>query len=165
MNELPPKFVKHTAEFVRSHYVIIAPDGVHPDRFLAPKFWINHIERLQPLDLIEVIAENGSYELMLRVRGYVTVRNGDDAVEVRNGIVMRELDRKIFGDITAPAKPVEPEKNTPEQQVGDLIIKWGGPQHKFRILDGQRLIAKGYKTKGEAETAAKEYLAKLEVAA
>ena len=163
MKELPGKFFRASdyAPQKRNHYVLLAPIGVTPDDLVRPTFYRNHVNTLLPLDLIEVIAEDGSFEMTLRVRGYLTSRNGDDARESRQGVIVRELDRKIFGELAT--QPVAVEKEEPEQ-IGDLTITWGGPAHKFRILDGIRLVSKGHKTREDAQEAAQAYLDKLKAA-
>jgi hypothetical protein len=163
MQELPGKYLKtqHRADYVRTHYVIFAPEGVLPDDFLEPRFWRNHVGTLRQHDLIEILAEDGSYELTLRVRNFVVIKNGDGS-DTLAGVYMRELDRKIFGELAQ--KPVVIEKEPPTTTVGNLTITWGGPAHKFRILDGTNLVSKGHKTKEAATKAAEDYLAKLKAA-
>jgi hypothetical protein len=165
MKELPARFLKHTADNTRLHYVLLVEPGVAPDHLLNPRFWVNHVRNLRPLDLIEVIAEDGSYEMRLRVMGFVTSGDGDGPNVTRTGIKMRELDRKIFGEIVTHEDVAEAkaEREAPVD-IGGLTVTWGGPAHKFRILDGTRLISKGHKTKEAAQEAAAAYLEQLKAA-
>ena len=55
------------AGFVRQHYVADIPSGVDLKTVLTSDYWKHVAPQLRPLDLIEAINEDGSWEAMLRV--------------------------------------------------------------------------------------------------
>jgi hypothetical protein len=75
---LPTISLRHMAEYSRSHYFVLAPFGVTIDDLMRPPFWAHHTLRLKQLDIVEVVAEDGSFDVELRVVdaqvGYVKMR-------------------------------------------------------------------------------------------
>ena len=49
------------------------------------------------------------------------------------------------------AKPQDAEDDTDETTTsGTYTVSWGGPSHKFRVMDGSTVVRVGYPTKTEA---------------
>jgi hypothetical protein len=75
---LPSLSLRHHADYSRSRYFVLAPFGVTMADLTRPPFWAHHTLRLKPLDLVEVVAEDGSFDVDLRVVdvqvGYVKMR-------------------------------------------------------------------------------------------
>ena len=111
-------------------YIAKAHEGETADIVSDPKFWVHMSKRIRPLDMIEVLSDDLSWELRFRV-----VRAYD------GGLVLRETFRWQAGadDFKAAVTAAVP------------VVEWGGPQHKFRVNSEGTILKHGFATKGEAE--------------
>lgn len=142
------------SEYSRMQYSVLVPGGVRPEDVLVPSFWAHHSDTLKARDLIEVVAEDNSFEMTLRV-----FTTGIQYVKVR------ELSRHVWGEPASNTSPEQADEVEPFK-LDEITVTWGGPAHKWRVLNGNNLVSKGHKTKEEAEARAKEYHAEInEVAA
>lgn len=103
------------AEHVRNHWVAtveVGPNGADPSDFLKPEYWSLIAKSLQPYDLIEVRADDGSYW------GEFLVRQCD-----RNWAKVHPLREHKFG---------AEEKVAADQ--GDFEVVWKGPHKKWCVI-------------------------------
>ncbi len=63
---LPMGFIQGLAEYSRSQYFVSVPAKFTLDDFLDPSFW-RHITFLRPNDRLELVAEDGSWDVDARV--------------------------------------------------------------------------------------------------
>lgn len=67
----------------------------------------------------------------------------------------------IFGNPLGSIKPKYPEMLLPKGQrpptdQQSKRIKWGGPKHKWRVMQGDQIVQTGFDSREEAEDWAKE---------
>lgn len=68
MNFLPSTaMAKAVADYARRYYHIKAPAGVAVADLLRGSFWSHHVARFDIGDLIDVLADDGSFDIQLRV--------------------------------------------------------------------------------------------------
>jgi hypothetical protein len=124
------------ADYMRSAYHVKAPYGTTIEDVLRPTFWSFHVSLLKPGDLVDVVAEDNSFDVTLRVV--------DKAI---GKVVMREL-RRWTGE--AKAQPgAEPDSGnvTPGFTVSFA------PKTKWRVIrDADRLeMVRDFPTRTDAE--------------
>ena len=112
------------------------PAGIDADTVASPEYWVHVASQLRVRDVIEVIAEDNAYEIILRV---VSATRG-------------ALKFRVLAEWASDAEPVE---LTRENDDGGLVVNWGGPAHKHRIVDTAtgEPVSHGYATRVEAEAA------------
>lgn len=136
------------ADFVRTFHHIVAPQGVRLSDLIRPSFWSHHTARLAVGDLVDVVAEDGSYDVTLRVIGKGTL----------GGAVMRPI--RVFTLGEAPmieAAPVgesrvplpgEQPRNIPNPHEVDDVPGFKinhAPKTGWRVIrraDGIELVRK-----------------------
>lgn len=139
-----PKHLGHAADYKRTAYFLAAAPGVTPAHVMHPDFWQHVAERLRLNDRIEIVGQN--FDMDLRVVGidprklWAQVRClrlcSTDGVEVPGA--------QTFTDAGIASGAPDPD---------GFIVEWGGPVHKWRIVHGRDLIAKGFTSKEEAQEA------------
>jgi hypothetical protein len=73
---LPTKSLR--SEYAHSRHDVSVKPGVTLAHCIEPKFWAHLAARFRVHDVIEVIAEDGSFEMDLRVMAIVQPRPGED---------------------------------------------------------------------------------------
>lgn len=105
------------ADYMRSEYHVRAPYGTTIEDVLRPTFWSFHVNLLKPGDLVDVVAEDNSFD--------VTVRVVDKAI---GKVVVREL-RRWVGEA----------KVKPGTEEGEVVTIPGftvsfAPRTKWRVI-------------------------------
>ena len=122
------------AEFESQHYVEIIPAGIPFSEVMSTQFW-SHVEtRLRVYDIVEVIAEDGSFDADMRL-----VRKAPGRLEWR---VLRNVSGAPVEGVVKPGKPARHE------------LKWGGPRAKWTVKDKRtgKTLVEGYdKAEAQAE--------------
>lgn len=125
------------AEYVRNDWIVNAEEGTTPNDVLDPQYWAFVSPHLKPYDHIEVRLETGEWVMQLLVlkseRTYARVH------------LLHKHDL------------ADPNEDIPLPQRHE--VKWGGPQHKFRVIriaDGA-VLEKGFENQGEAATWLRNY--------
>ena len=125
------------AESKRNDWIADIPSGVTLEDVMEPSYWAHVGEQMQPLDHIEVRAEDGSWIAYLLVkmceRNYAKVA----------------LDRIVKLEVSAEA-PVESIKHK---------VEWKGPHHRFvviRTADSQ-MLQNGFATRDLAAAWLKDH--------
>ena len=125
--------------YVWERFQVIARvnEGQTPEMMRSPSFWSDAARRLKPKDEIEVLADDGSWEMRLRVMAKTT-----------NEVFMRELEFKTYD-------PVMTSRST-----ASYVVQWGGNTHKHRVIkiadpakpDAYEVVEKGFDDRMSAET-------------
>lgn len=67
LSTLPTTAMSHLAQYARSEWYIKVPMGTTLEMLLTPSFWAHHQVKLRIGDKIEAIAEDGTFDVDLRV--------------------------------------------------------------------------------------------------
>lgn len=128
------------SEFVRGSFTHIAKHGETIDDVLAPSYWAHVAPQMSRFDIVEVIADDGSYEVVFRV-----ISAEKSAMKFRV-LAVWEPEPLITG-----LGPVD----EPSPPVAGLSVTWGGPRHKWRVVDDvtKEVASHGHSNKEEAEAA------------
>jgi hypothetical protein len=149
---LPSIALRHLADYSRSHYFVEAPFGVTIEDLMQPKFWAHHTLRLKRLDIVEVFAEDGSFDVDLRV------------VDVQVGYVkMRAL--RVWSDGAIAAATAERVAEQEKQEAKAAAERF--PSVRFTKLqrwhvlghDGN-VVKDGFTNRPDAERCLTEYVAR-----
>ena len=141
--QLPPRNFGR-AEFNRGHYQVLTEPETKAEHVLVPSYWAHICNRLKAGDIIEVKARDGSYHFEVAV------------IEV--GILMARVRTYPYGKPETVSKEIREAAS----DAGDLKVEFcPGGGHKWRVLKGKDVIAKGYETQADAQTFANEYANKL----
>ena len=103
----------------RRHYDVIIPKGVTVDDLLIPATWQHYAQELHAPDLIEVRAEDGSFDGLLRVTARGT-----------HGTSMRIVYMTTYGDKADVKSEQEPDSAV----YAVATVSWGGNSQKWRIV-------------------------------
>lgn len=133
----------HVAEYARQHFRIVVPYGHTIDDVKKPEYWANVARKFNPHDLVEFVAEDGSFYA--------------EAIVLDKGPLWAKVFIKNLWDLNAKAQmPVESVAvELPTEIVDETAyeVKWGGPSAKFRIhkKDTNELLAPdSFQTKEDA---------------
>lgn len=127
--------------------------GVPAEAVFDPGFWVNAVQRndVKPGDRIEVLAQDGSYDLDLRALEIGPTPNSPLWVRVR---VLRSWpDAALEGMTAAPA--ARPSLST---SVEEMVVEFAGPSHKWRVVrkSDRAVLAHGFASKEDAQAAMKK---------
>lgn len=161
MKPLMPGALKR-AEFVASHYLVVIPAGLPMSFVTSTAAWVHIASKLRHLDMVTVIADDGSFEVDMRA-GFRDIRNADGS------LLRRELSWRVLREWRAGGE---------DAALGDLPARdndgggarfkvgWGGPAQKHRIVETAtgKVVASNFSTKEEAEAALANLLATAEAA-
>lgn len=117
---------------IRHNVFRVKPEiGTPPAALLDPHFWAHVSAKMSVGDLIEVLAEDGSYFAELLVR------------DVGN----------LFAKVAFKSPVVEFSKAEDEREVpAGYEVKWRGPKLRFGVLHGRDVLKDGFVDKAEAHT-------------
>lgn len=111
---------------------VTVPSGTDPDTVMEPSYWMHHARMLQPMDILVVFCEDGTWENELRVQ-FVS----------RDGV-------KVSPRWQKPAEHGEYAPDEAETSVH--TVKWRGPKAKWgvmRLADGA-IVRDGFYPKDQA---------------
>jgi hypothetical protein len=135
---LPLRIVR--AEVARTTRHLAVLPGTTREMVLDPDYWVHLGSTLKVDDRIEVVAQDGTFDLDLRVV----------AVDPRGYWVQTRLLREWVE--TPGAKKEAAPKTWPDAE--GYRIEWAGPVHKWRIIDrATKILGKGYPSEAEAGVA------------
>lgn len=155
------------ADFVRTYHHVKAPLGLVISDLVRPSFWSHHAAKLQIGDLIDVVAEDNTFDVTLRV----VSKGAAGAVMVRPIRVWREGDEAMIESVApvarkAPAIFMQPKVETPsvpeEDDVPGFKISFA-PSQRWRVVrrsDGN-MVHKGAQSKDEAIAWARAHLSEI----
>ena len=129
------------ANYSRSHWLAIIPDGVDFDTVLRKDYWAHVAAQLKIGDRVEVLSENGGYCADL------VVRNCDRLTAIMGVINFADFESPALLDVKDP----------------EYEVKWGGPHDKWRVVrisDGA-VVQKGLPSKEDAERQMQSYIKAL----
>lgn len=124
------------ADHYRSHYGVVAEDGVSLDDLLRPEYWAHVATKLRKFDIIEVLPEDGSFFVELIV--------------LQVGIGYAKV--MLLREVGLEADEVLPDAD-------GVIVKWKGPHRKWAVIrttDGQ-ILRDGHEDKAAAALWAQGY--------
>lgn len=124
------------AEHYRTRYAAVVDDGTTVEDLQRPEFWCHVAGKLRQMDILEVLAEDGSYFAELMV-----LKSGVGFAKV---LLLRE---------------VQLEATAPEDDDLPVVVQWKGPHRKYSVIrkSDSVILKDSFVTKGEAETHAREY--------
>jgi hypothetical protein len=132
---LPIDHINASADFARAHYHVVIPKRFSWEHCLLPEFY-RHQTKLQPNDLLDLVAEDGSFDCTVRVtacsRGFAVLR------------VLREYH--------APQEAVVGE-------VGRATIGFVPPLASWCLFDASGAPVAKFATEDSAKAALDEHLA------
>jgi hypothetical protein len=121
------------AHQARNVYFVTVPKGMTPEDVEDGKAWSHLHYALKVNDMIEVVAEDGSFDGVVRV-----IARGD------HGVSVRIVNMAIYADAGQPSA-----------DAGAFMaasVSWGGPAQKWRIVMPDGFVAaRDFATKDEAE--------------
>lgn len=134
------------AEYSMTEFCANPELGTMPEDLLKPQYWAHVANKLKPLDVIQVRAEDGSYyaQMLVRDRGRSWVK-----VAFLPGYPL------MFQDIV----------NVPAMDVGgEFEVVWKGPQNKFRVVrkSDNHTMKEGFTDKESARKWVVEHIKTLE---
>lgn len=141
---LSPTAMTRAADYVRTAHHVVVPVDVTMEDVTRPSFWAHHTGRLGKNDIVDVLSEDGSFDMQLRV-----VDKGVGFVEMR---VLREWQREGAEEDAGLSLPDAP----------DGYIVNHAPKTGWRVLtkDPHLEISRNHKSKLEAIEAAIVHAAK-----
>jgi hypothetical protein len=130
MTQLASNRLELSINGIRHNIFRVTPEmGTPPAALLDPHYWAHSSAKLRIGDIIEVLAEDGSYFAELLVRD---VGNLFAKVAFKSPVM-------VFSD----------EAETAETPTG-YEVKWRGPKAKFGVLHGKDVLKDGFVDKTEA---------------
>jgi hypothetical protein len=117
---LPARIVR--AEVARTTWFLPVVRGTTREMVLEPDFWVHLGGKLKVDDRVEVVAQDGTFELDLRVA----------SVDARGFWVQMRLLGEWIEPVAAGKKVAAPR---PWPDAEGYRVEWGGPVHKWRIID------------------------------
>jgi len=127
------------ADYSFSRHGASVPSGTTLDEVLQSCYFRNYVHMMKPGDSILALSECMTLDVELRV---LTVTKADVTT------------RLMRNNNSAPEKPKAKAKSS-GTVVGDHVVEWGGPKHKWRVKRGDVVLHHGYGTEDEAVTTAK----------
>lgn len=128
------------------HHVYVDPD-VEIEDILRPNFWVHHVARLTPGDLVDVVSKDFSIDVQLRVIGK------------EPGLVQMRLLRGYVSDAPKVAAPVVSDDELPELPDNYKVVFAPKSGWVVRTIDPPETV-KTQKTKAAAYQSAIEHAAK-----
>lgn len=128
------------ADYSIGRYAARPPSGTTLEDVMHPEYFQNELNVLRAGMLINVLSDDFALDCDLRV---LTV--------TKTTAKMRLV--RLFEADAAP--------KVDTSGVSDVVVTWGGPNHKFRFIHNGTVIEHGFATQEEAETAADKYRAAL----
>lgn len=149
---LPATALRHLADYSRSHYFVHVPYGVTVDDIMRPAFWAHHANKLKALDVVEVVAEDGSFDLELRVLdaqvGYVKMR------------LLRAWADEAQARVTAARVAEDDERERKALKERFPCVRYTKLQRWHVIGHDGNVVKDGYLSRLEAQNALNEYVAR-----
>lgn len=134
MKTLPMADLQRMEQRINQHIIYVA-EGTTPDDIIHPQFWKHTAKKLNPYDLVHVIAKDGTFTALFQV-----IRRTDTAARV----VMKDytdLTNLDYSDLTTTL-------NT------DYFVKFMGSD-EWCVLrkgpNGNDIVLKGFPSEKEAE--------------
>lgn len=154
MLKLPPRNLRESGA-VFAYYAAIIPAGVPFSALFQPEYWAHHASKLRPMDafsgragdVVNVVAEDGSFDEELRVVGRLMTPDKSRAI----GVKMR-LRHMPASDVVDRALPAAGEN-------GGYLVKWRGPHAKWSVLGPDRgVVSEKHESEEEAHAALNSFL-------
>lgn len=151
------------ADIVRGNFIAIVPSDTTFEQVMTPAYWANHVAALgmaagaRPFARIEVIREDGTMDLELRVLG------------VKPGMVRVNCLRKWINNENLTGKADESDKtpaadlSLPDGYKWAFVPQGGNKGHLVRLPTGEILV-QGLPSKAVAAKAARDHYAEANAA-
>lgn len=136
-------FGTRTADYCRSHWHVVVTPDITLDDILRPGFWAHHVGSLNPMDLVDVVSQDMTLDVTLRVTG-----KGIGFVDMRPV--------RVYASEATQAGDDEPEIDL---TVPEGYIVNHAPKTGWRVLtkDPHLEVSRNHKTRMEATLAAIEH--------
>lgn len=123
------------ADYAFQRFGANVPTGTTLEEVLNPAYFRNFTNLLKPGSMILVLSEDFTLDVELRV---LTVTNAT-------------VKTRILRDSSIKVAPIE----APDATDGKTVV-WGGPKHKWRIMENGTVLDHGFATKEDAEASISE---------
>lgn len=142
----------HTAEYDAPHFHVRVDNDVTLEDILRPAFWAHHAGKLRPFNVIDIVRENMSLDVQVRVTeigvGFVAVRVlrawEDESIAAARAATLAAAET-IGADVELPAE----YKIT--HSKGSFVLTY---------IPTDTRIGNGYKTRAGAVAAARDHAGK-----
>jgi len=124
-------------DYATGWYSLFPPPGVTREHVVDPNYWVHIASRLKANDRIEVVAEDGSLDMDLRV------------IAVDPSVQKLWAQVRVLRSYEAEAVAEKPAVDT-----GGYRYEWAGPVHRWRVMFGDELVEHGHPDKAAAIDAA-----------
>jgi len=132
--------IKAAAQVRRKFYVDL-PAGTKPEDVMGPDFFVHYTRDMQPLDLLEMMTEDGAWEGLFRV------------------MFVSKVDVKLSKIYLVKHDDAKPE----EVETDVYAVRWRGPAAKHGVIrkDTGEVVKDRFGTKEEAMSFLSEHLKKV----
>lgn len=137
-NSLLPSRLAVASGFAHGEYFIAAAPGTTVEHVVDPDYWLHLASRLKVYDRIEVVAQDGAFDIDVRV--VATDPRG-------HYVVVRPL--RVWVPDEQDAR--KPSLRQMQAADGDGFIVEEDPVHGWRVMRGGDIIARRLKDKATAE--------------
>lgn len=145
---LAPTHFHSTADYNHTRYFSRKiPVGTTVEHVMRPTWWRHYAGQLKPFDTVELVTTDHSLHVLLMV-----VSVGIGFVKMRGVANYIESGTAVVADTPVPAD---------DTNIFVEHCPGGRPAHKWRVMNGPEIIAKGFDAKAEATKYANDYLAKI----
>lgn len=124
------------ADYLIGRYAAKPPSGTTLEDVMHPEYFQNELAQLRAGMLINVLSDDFALDCDIRV---LTV--------TKTTATMRLV--RLHDEATV--------KKVDVGEVSDVIVTWGGPQQKWRVIHNKEIIQHGFSSQPEAEAAAETY--------
>lgn len=146
IKKLPASVRPEDAPYRRAHYFVAIPHGLTLDDVRKPIFWAHHAANMALNAIVEIVAEDGTFDAEFRIIG-----KGVGLIELRP--------LRVWQAEKAQAKPmpVGEKKDVPEGYLVNFA-----PAHKWRVStkDPHLIVSKDHPSEAAAIEAAIAHAAK-----
>ena len=119
-----------------NRWAAVAEDGTTIEDLQRPEFWSHHAHKLRQMDIIDILAEDGSY-----YAEFMVLQSGVGFAKV---LLLREVKLEVVS---------HDDDDLP------VVVQWKGPQRKHSVIrkaDGM-VLRDGFTSKGDAWAFAGSY--------
>lgn len=153
---LAPTAVRHTAEYDAPRFHVRVDDDVTLEDIMRPAFWAHHAKTLRPFNVVEIVRQNMSLDMEVRVlevgTGYVVVRP------------LRFWEDKAVADARAQAVAAADAGGADVVLPAEYKITSGRGSFVLTFIPNDTKLGSAYKSRAAAIVAAREHAAKAGIA-
>lgn len=146
---LRPDLLNQTANYSREHRFVEVPNHITMDDLMRPGFWSNYSRQLRRRELVEVVREDDTLDVTLRV---LKVEPGMVHMRVHTASQLPDSGADAVHSIAAPKSEPQPMPDPPPGYKFGYV-----PAHKHYAKWGDEFVVSGQPTKQAAILGAIEH--------